>query len=160
MIIRPEQVEDMRQHILIVATDTHIPPQLLTDAVGDALARARGEIKVVRVMIPAVVPPTLPISAWPPRLAARLDGLRDAAEAARGGAPAAPAGSRSCRAAASPALLHAVWPVDALVLVGGAGWSVRRAARGVAPDVVIVPSRRSARAGSRLPASQPKALPE
>ena len=29
----------MRQHILIVATDTHIQPQLLTDAVGDAVAR-------------------------------------------------------------------------------------------------------------------------
>ena len=34
----------------------------------------------MRVLIPAVVPATLPISAWPPRLAARLERLREAAE--------------------------------------------------------------------------------
>jgi hypothetical protein len=148
----------MRQHILIVATDTHIPPQLLTDAVGDALARSRDEIRVVRVVIPAVVPPTLPITAWPPRLAARLGALRDAAEGLaetlqpRGRVEIVP-----CRSVA--ALLQAVWPVDSLVLVGGSGWSVRRAARGVAPDVVVVPSRAPVPRREPTPASQRKALP-
>ena len=149
----------MRRHILIVATDTHIQPQLLADAVRDAVARTRGHIQVVRVMIPAVVPPTLPIGAWPPRLAARLEGLRDAAEATvaslqpRGRVEIAP-----CRSVA--ALLQAVWPVERLVLVGGAGWSIRRAARGVAPDIVVVPSRPRAARREQLPASQPKVLPE
>jgi len=44
-----------------------------------------------------------------------------------------------------PALLDASWPVDTLVLVGSAGWTVRRAARGVASDLTIVPSRRPRR---------------
>lgn len=149
----------MRQHILVVATDTHIPPQLLTDAVGDALARARGEIRVIRVMIPAVVPPTLPITAWPPRLAARLDALRDAAEGiAESLRPRGRVEIVPCRSV--PALLQAVWPVDSLVLVGGAGWSVRRAARGVAPDVVVVPSRTPVPRREPTQASQRKALPE
>jgi hypothetical protein len=149
----------MRHHILIVATDTHIQPQLLRDAVGDAIARTPGAIRVVNVMIPAVVPPTLPITAWPPRLAARLGNLRDAAEQAvealrpRGRVEIVP-----CRSVA--ALLHAVWPVDTLILVGGAGWSVRRAARGVAPDLVVVPSRAPTPRREPAPASQHEALPE
>jgi hypothetical protein len=149
----------MRQHILIVATDTHIQPQLLTDAVRDAVARTRGEIQVVRVMIPAVVPPTLAIGAWPPRLAARLEGLRDAAEATVAGLrPPGRVEIAPCRSVA--ALLQAVWPVERLVLVGGAGWSVRRAARGVAPDIVVVPSRPAAARREPVPASQPKLLAE
>jgi len=63
-----------------------------------------------------------------------------------------------CRSVA--ALLQAVWPVDALVLVGSASWGVRRAARGVAPDVAIVPARRAARRRQAIPSSHPKALPE
>jgi hypothetical protein len=62
-----------------------------------------------------------------------------------------------CRSVA--ALLQAVWPVDSLVLVGGSGWSVRRAARGVAPDVVVVPSRAPVPRREPTPASQRKALP-
>jgi hypothetical protein len=149
----------MRHHILIVATDTHIQPRLLRDAVGDAIARTPGAIRVVNVMIPAVVPPTLPITAWPPRLAARLGNLRDAAEQTvealrpRGRVEIVP-----CRSVA--ALLHAVWPVDTLVLVGGAGWSVRRAARGVAPDLVVVPSRAPTPRREPAPTSQHEALPE
>jgi hypothetical protein len=150
----------MRHQILIVCADSRVEPELLTGAIDDAVARApRGEITVVRVMIPAVLPTTLPISAWPSRLAARLNGLREAAERVAGalGSP--------CRVEIVPcrsvaALLNAVWPIDALVLVGSAGWGVRRAARGVAPDVVIVPSRRAARRRQPTPAAHPKALPE
>jgi len=50
--------EGMRQHILIVATDTRIEPGLLTDAIGDAVARTPGATRVITVLIPAVVPPT------------------------------------------------------------------------------------------------------
>jgi hypothetical protein len=150
----------MRHQVLIVCADSRVEPDLLTGAIGDARARApRGEISVMRVVIPAVLPATLPISAWPPRLADRLNGLREAAERVAGalGSP--------CRVEIVPcrsvsALLNAVWPVDALVLVGSAGWGVRRAARGVAPDVVIVPSRRSARRRQQTPSAHPKALAE
>ena len=54
-----------------------------------------------------------------------------------------------------PALLHAAWPVDTLMIVGQAGWGVRRAARGVAPDVTIVPSRPSV-AAQPASTSQPR----
>ena len=50
--------------------------------------------------------------------------------------------------------------VDALVLVGSAGWGVRRAARGVAPDLMVVPGRRTARRHRVSPAASPKALTE
>jgi hypothetical protein len=62
----------------------------------------------------------------------------------------------ACRGVAD--LLSAAWPVDALVLVGGAGWRVRRAVHGVAPDVVVVPSRRARR--EPLPSSRPTVLPQ
>jgi hypothetical protein len=149
----------MRHHILIVVTDTHIQPQLLTDAIGDAILRTPGAIRVVNVLIPAVLPSTLPITAWPPRLAARLG---DLSEAAKGVADSLQPRGRveivPCRSVA--ALLQAVWPVDALVLVGGAGWSVRRAARGVAPDIVVVPSRAPMPRREATPAAQRTALPE
>ena len=134
----------MRHHTLIVCTDQRIEPELLASALDDALARApRGAVRVVRVVLPAVFPPTLPISAWPPRLAERLEGLRAAAdERGRTLVPRPRVEIAPCRSI--PALLDASWPV-ALVLVGSAGWGVRRAARGVAPDVTILPSRRGRR---------------
>jgi hypothetical protein len=150
----------VRHHTLIVCTDSRVESQLLTDAVADVIARApQSEIKVVRVLIPAVLPATLPISAWPPRLTARLDRLREAAEAAAGRLhPPCRVEIVPCRSVA--ALLNAVWPVDALVLVGSAGWGVRRAARGVAPDLVVVPSRRAARRRQAAPSASSKALAE
>ena len=135
----------MRHHTLIVCTDTRVEPQFLTGALADAVGRApRDEIRVVRVVLPAALPSTLPITAWPPRLADRLEALRAAAdEAGRSLQPPARVEVVPCRSV--PALLDASWPADALVLVGSAGWSVRRAARGVASDLTIVPSRRSRR---------------
>jgi hypothetical protein len=147
----------MRRQLLVVCTDTRIDPSLLTGALTDALAREPGGITVVRVLIPAVLPPTLPVSAWPPRMAQRLDRLHDAAEAVV--AELRPRGRveiAACRGVAD--LLSAAWPVDALVLVGGAGWRVRRAVHGLAPDVVVVPSRRARR--EPLPSSRPTVLPQ
>ena len=150
----------MRRHVLIVCTDTRVEPGILADALRDAAARVRrDEIVVVRVLLPAVLPPTLPIGAWPPRLAARLEGLRAAAGQA-GASLTPPARVEIVPCRSIPALLNASWPVDALVLVGSAGWSVRRAARGVAPDVTIVPSRTASRRRRPAPASPAKALPE
>ena len=147
----------MRRHILIVATDSHIPAQLLIDAVADATRRGSGEVAVVNVMIPAVLPPTLPVTAWPPRLAARLGRLRDAMEPILETLqPKGRVEIVACRSVA--ALLQAVWPVDTLILVGRAGWSIRRAARGVAPDVVMVPARTAPSRREPAPASQPQAV--
>jgi len=149
----------MRRHVLIVCTDTRVEPGILADALRDAAARVRrDEIVVVRVLLPAVLPPTLPIGAWPPRLAARLEGLRAAAGQA-GASLTPPARVEIVPCRSIPALLNASWPVDGLVLVGSAGWSVRRAARGVAPDVTIVPSRTAARRRP-APVAPAKALPE
>lgn len=147
----------MRRHVLIVATDSHIQPQLLADAVAGATRRGSDAVTVVRVMLPAVLPPTLPVTAWPPRLATRLDRLRDTidpileAMQPKGRVEIVP-----CRSVA--ALLQAVWPVDTLILVGRAGWSVRRAARGVAPNVVMVPARTAPSRREPAPASQPNPI--
>jgi hypothetical protein len=148
----------MRRQLLVVCTDTRIEPTVLADAVTEALARDPSGLTVVRVLIPAVLPPTLPISAWPPGMAERLERLREAAEAVvvAGRAPGR-VEIAACRSVSD--LLAAAWPVEALVLVGRAGWGVRRAARGLAPDIVVVPSRR-ARRSDPLPASRPKAIPQ
>jgi hypothetical protein len=150
----------VRRHVLIVCTDSHVDPELLADALRDAVARVRrDETAVLRVLLPAVLPPTLPIGAWPPRLAARLERLRTAADAV--GSSLTPPGRVEvvpCRSV--PALLNSSWPVEALVLVGRAGWSVRRAARGVAPDVTVVPSRPAVRHRPPAPSARPKTLPE
>ncbi len=119
--------------------------------------RAPGAVLVVNVQIPAVLPPTLPISAWPPRLAARLERLRDATEAlVESLTPPGRVEIVPCRSVAT--LLQAVWPVDTLILVGKAGWSIRRAARGVAPDIVIIPARSTPTRRGTAPASQPQAI--
>jgi hypothetical protein len=148
----------MRRHLLVGCTDTRADPRMLTDALTDALAREPAGITIVRVLIPAVLPPTLPISAWPPGLAERLGRLRDAAEVVVASLhPRGRVEIAACRSVAD--LLSAAWPVDALVLVGGAGWSVRRAVRGLARDVVAVRSWQT-RPREPLSSSRPKALPE
>jgi hypothetical protein len=164
----------MRGQLLVVCTDTWIEPAALVEALTQALARDPAGGNVVRVLIPAVLPPTLPVGAWPAPMARRLERLREAAEAVVAGGGAAGPGARpagapgaagrapgrveitACRSV--PDLLAAAWPVDALVLVGRAGWRVRRAARRLAPDIVVIPSRRARR--EPLPASRPKVIPQ
>jgi hypothetical protein len=135
----------MRHHTLIVCTDPGIEPELVADAVDGALARApRDAVRAIRVQLPAALAPALPITARPQRLADRLAGLAEAADRrGRSLTPRLRVEVVPCRSI--PALLRATLPVDALVLVGGAGRRVRRAARGVAPDVTIVPARRDRR---------------
>ena len=148
----------MRGQLLVVCTDTRIEPAVLGEALTQALARDPAGNNVVRVLIPAVFPPTLPVSAWPPGMAQRLARLREAADAvvAAGRAPGR-VEIAACRSVADQ--LAAAWPVAALVLVGRARWRVRRAARGLATDIVVVQSRKSRRRGP-LPASRPKVIPQ
>jgi hypothetical protein len=82
--------------VLLLTTGARVPPELLEAAI----ARAHQRHERLHVVIPAVLPPTLPISALPPHLAATAER-----------------------------------PAE-VVLVGRAGWSLRRAARGIAPVTV------------------------
>jgi hypothetical protein len=124
------------REVLIVPTDSHVSPGTLADTVSDEALSA--ETRFVWVLLPVVVPPTLPIGAVPPRIAARLEHLRESADTAlrasdaRGRVEVVP-----CRSL--PALLAATGGRDRLVLVGRTGWPVRRAAHGLFGEIVVVP---------------------
>lgn len=149
----------MRHHTLIACTDPRVDPEVLAGALDDARARApHAAVRVVRVLVPAVLPQALPIGACPPPLADRLERLRAAADdRGRSLTPRPRVEIVPCRSI--PALLGASWPVDALVLVGGTGRRVRRAARSISADVTIVPSRRDRRRTDPGRAPLPEALP-
>jgi hypothetical protein len=140
---------------LLLLTSARVPPELLEAAI----ARAHQEHERLHIVIPAVLPPTLPISAMPPHLAARVNALRrTAAETlARLRAPGRVEIVRG-RDARSVLLAASVEPPCEVVLVGSAGWSLRRAARGVAPVTVLSDRgrRHHGRSGSTtVPASGP-----
>jgi hypothetical protein len=139
------------REVLIVPTDSHVSPKALADIVNDEGLST--ETRFVWVLLPVVVPSTLPIGAVPPRIAARLEHLRESADTAlrasdaRGRVEVVP-----CRSL--PALLEATGGRDRLVLVGRAGWPVRRAAHGLFGEIVVVlpqPRRRPAVAPAALP---------
>jgi hypothetical protein len=136
--------------VLVIATDSHIRPEFLVDAIRREVLSRPLEISYIELVLPAVLPPTLPICAVPPRVAGRLGRLRAAAwellecSPVPGAAAVVP-----CRSVV--ALLDAVDRVDRLVLVGSARWSVRRAARRVADDVVVVSTRASHRVQRPVP---------
>jgi hypothetical protein len=146
----------MRQ-TLVVATDSHLSPDVLSSAIAEAAGEALEFPPFVEILLPAVLPAVLPISACPPRIAARLSRLRGRAAAdlrtlrLRGRVEIVP-----CRSV--PALLAAAEPVDTLVLAGHAGWAIRRAARGIAPELTFVPGGRTRRRGTQR-AAQPHVLP-
>jgi len=124
------------REVLIVPTDSHASPRALADVVSDEALSA--ETRFVWVLLPVVVPATLPIGAVPPRIAARLEHLRESADTAlrasdtRGRVEVVP-----CRSL--PALLAATGGRDRLVLVGRAGSPIRRAAHGLFSEIVVVP---------------------
>jgi hypothetical protein len=122
----------------VVVTDTHVRPDGLMDAIA-AAAAGRKHLSL-EVVIPVVLPATLPISAVPPRIAARANALLEQAKASLELA-ACPAQAQitPCRSVA--ALLRELSPMNRLILVGSAGWGVRRAARGVAGEVTVVSDR-------------------
>ncbi len=120
--------------VLLVTTSARVPPELLESAI----ARAHAEHERLHIVIPAVLPPTLPISAMPPHLAARVDALRRSAVGtlARLRAPGRVEIVRSRDTRSALLAATAERPAE-VVLVGAAGWSLRRAARGIAPVTVI-----------------------
>jgi hypothetical protein len=130
-----------------VVTDTHVRPEALREAIA-AAASDRGHVSV-QVVIPVVLPAALPISAVPPRIAARANALLEQATASLEVA-ACPASAEIAPCRTVPRLLRELSPMDRLILVGSAGWAVRRAARGVAADVTVMSDR------MRRPASPPR----
>jgi hypothetical protein len=122
-------------------TGAHVVPALLETAI----ARAHRDHERLHVVIPAVIPPALPISAMPDGLAERVDALRRAAIGAftrlqaRGLIEVVP--TRDARSA----LLAAVTEVpDHVLLLGAPGRSLRRAAQGLAAVTVIAETDRDA----------------
>ena len=149
MIVRPEQAARReaphpdRLHRLRASSLE--PSRECASTTRSPAAPRAARSEVVRVVLPrGRFLPTLPIS----RLAAaagrvRLEGLGDAADE-RGRTLVHPTPARRDRAVPQHPR-----PARRLVAGGragarreGAGWGVRRAARGVAPDVTILPSRR------------------
>jgi hypothetical protein len=126
------------REVLIVPTESHARPRALADVVSDEALSA--ETRFVWVLLPVVIPSTLPIGAVPPRIAARLEHLRETADTAlrashvRGRVEVVP-----CRGLS--ALLAATGGRDRLVLVGRAGSPVRRAAHGLFREIAVVPPR-------------------
>ena len=132
----------------VVVTDTRVRPERLMEAIA-AAASDRGHVSL-EVVIPVVLPDALPISAVPPRIAARANALLDQATASLEIA-ACPASAEIAPCRTIPRLLRELSPMDRLILVGSAGWGVRRAARGVAADVSVMSDR------TRRPESRPRA---
>lgn len=122
---------------------------------------ARGNC-YVHVVLPAVLPSTMPISAYPRRLAERLEVLRGTAERAlrepmrRGRIEVVP--SRSVQSAVGRAMEQGM--PDEVVLVGSASWQLRRALRHVGPFRVVrgraAPVETPTRAPVPLPAATPR----
>jgi hypothetical protein len=132
----------------VVVTDNRVRPERLMEAIA-AAASGRGHLSL-EVVIPVVLPATLPISAVPPRIAARANALLGQARASLEIA-ACPAQAQIAPCRSVAALLRELSPMNRLILVGSAGWAVRRAARGVSGDVSVMSDR------ARRPADRPRA---
>jgi hypothetical protein len=125
------------RRVLIVPTNPHVPAHLLARAIVDAIDDSRGCIVFLEILIPAVLPPTLPITACPPRLIARLNALQEVAgKALRARSARGRVAISQCRSV--PDLLRAAEPANAITLVGPASWLLRRAARGAAAELVTI----------------------
>lgn len=141
----------------LICPTRRVKPQLLAAAVAEVAA---GNC-YVHVVIPAVLPSTMPISAYPPRLAERLEALRAAAVRAvrepmrRGRVEVTPC--RSVQSAIGRAIEQGM--PDEIVLVGAAPWRLRRALRGVAPFRVVSDRPATPEAVSEPPAPAPVAAP-
>ena len=144
---------------LVCATRPRIAPELLQAAIADV---AQGNC-YVHVVLPALMPVTMPLAAYPPRLAERLDALRAAAERAvrgpmrRGRIEITPC--RSVQSAIGQAIEQGM--PDEIILVGAAPWRLRRALRHVAPFRVVRerPAAPAVTAPPRAPVSLPAYAP-
>lgn len=114
-------------------------PGVSPDQLATAIAEVATGNCYVHVILPAVLPATMPISAYPPRLGERLEQLRIAAVRAvrepmrRGRVEILPC--RSVQSAVGQALGRGA-PAE-IVLVGAASWRLRRSLRHVTPFRVV-----------------------
>ena len=119
---------------LLVVTGARVAPETLEAAIE----RAHTACGRIDVLIPAVLPPTLPISAMPRHLALRLSVLRERAIEtfarlqARGRIDIVPT-----RDVCSALRAASAGRPDEVILAGTAGWRLRRAAHGIAPVTVV-----------------------
>ena len=123
---------------LVVPRSARLPAGLVAKAVEIAAA----ECVRVRVVIPCVLPATLPIDAAPARLVASLEAQRqEAADALRRTGARGRVEMQSCRSLQGLIVAFcARHQPPQIVLAGSAPWTVRRALHGAAP-VQIVSSR-------------------
>ena len=127
---------------LVVTAGSALPVRTLEEAIDTAAS----DDAAVAVVIPAVLPATLPIWAAPARILDRVTRLRQAARArmraldVEGSVEIVP-----CRSVhAAIAGLCGERPPIEIVIAGSAPWRLRRAIRGLAP-MSVVPERRQAR---------------
>ncbi len=123
---------------LVVPTSTRLPAEVLEQAIRAAARDGVG----VRVAVPFVLPPTLPIWAAPPRLVARVDQQRLVAERMLGNLHIdGRVEVAACRSEQSliVQLCDERIPVE-IVLAGSAPRALKRGIYGLAP-ITVVPSR-------------------
>ena len=133
---------DVDAYRLVVASSTSLSASNLEDAIDEAASHG----EAVAVIIPAVLPATLPIWAAPARILGRVTRLRRAARdrldalEIHGTVEVVP-----CRSVQSAiATLCAERPPVGIVVAGSAPWRLRRAIRGIAP-LTVLPARRGPR---------------
>ncbi|MGZ4481447.1 MAG: hypothetical protein ACXVY5_04515 [Gaiellales bacterium] len=109
----------------------------------------------VCVAIPIMLPPTLPISAAPPRLVERVKGQAAAAGRVLGALGASGrVETFACRSVQDMiAALCVRRPPEQIILAGSASWALKRAIHGLAP-VTTVPGR-SRRTPPPVPSIRP-----
>ncbi len=159
---RPKPPSARPETRCLVCPTRRVRPELLAKAIAEV---AQGNC-YVHVVIPAVLPAAMPISASPPRLAQRLEALRVAAERAvrepmrRGRIEITRC--RNVQSAIGVAIERGM--PDEIVLVGAAPWRLRRALRGVAPFRVVserpAPPLAAPRGGPPTPVSLPAQAPQ
>jgi hypothetical protein len=120
---------------IVIPSSPRVADHVLQQAVGHAI-RAGGAVKV---LIPVVLPPSLPIGAAPPRLMSRAEHQRDIARLVldRAGRPRL---AELVQVRSLPALVRSlasdVEP-DEVVIAGRASWALRRALHGVTSSTVM-----------------------
>jgi hypothetical protein len=151
--ITPAGVPGVSNSCLVVVTGACVAPVTLERA----MVRAHATCEWIDVLVPAVLPPMLPISAMPRHLALRLNVLREQAihTFARLQVPGR-IDIVQTRDVCTALLAAAARRPDEVILAGPAGWRLRRAAHGIAPvSVVSDPPARSRRVGVVPGGNQP-----
>jgi hypothetical protein len=132
-----------------------VDPGAAAPLVGDALAAAAGATgHRVEMLIPLVVPPTLPIGAELPDVAEGLNQLREAAvEAMWAHGVSGRAEIVPCRSLS--ALIVALEAPARIVLLGSPDRRLRRTLRHIPAELITIPTGGPARRRVRLPHRRP-----